>query len=64
MRDKVATIATLLMWAAIVAMLMLAIASSGCVTVRPEVPYPYSYHQDNKTCTYWIYHSHWGTPGN
>ena len=37
---------------------------TGCVTILPKAPYPYSYHQENKTCDYWIYHKHWQTRGN
>jgi uncharacterized lipoprotein YajG len=33
----------------------------GCAsnfTVFPETPYPYDYHEKNKTCTYWLYHGY------
>lgn len=37
--------------------------TTGCVGIVavPKAPYPYSYHQENKTCDYWIYHKHWNT---
>ena len=35
----------------------------GCsnIVILPKAPYPYSYHQDNKTCDYWIYHKYYST---
>ena len=37
--------------------------TTGCVGIVavPKAPYPYSYHQDNKTCDYWIYHKFYST---
>jgi len=32
---------------------------SSCVTIFPKAPYPYSYHEENKTCDYWRYHRHY-----
>lgn len=48
----------LLRW---LALMLVAAIPTGCVTLLPKAPHPYSYHQENKTCDYWIYHKYWNT---
>lgn len=43
--------------------IMMLLVLSGCsfynVTVLPKPPYPYSFHQENKTCDWYLYHLHY-----
>jgi hypothetical protein len=60
LRGKLLLVGWFLLFIAI--MLLIMYVTTGCVgLVAPKAPYPYSYHQENKTCDYWIYHKHWQT---
>ena len=57
----------LIVWLFFTAMLIFAMWHfTGCsnINIVPKSPYPYSYHQENKTCEYWLYHKHWQTKGD
>lgn len=44
-------------------LILVAMMLGGCAgnfVVFPRAPYPYDYHEKNKTCTYWLYHQHYG----
>ena len=41
------------------AFIMAVMLCASCVSIFPKAPYPYSYHQENKTCDYYLYHQHY-----
>ena len=61
LKEKIKILVTWLFFVAIVIFIMWYLTGCVGVIIVPESPYPYSYHQENKTCEYWQYHKHWQT---
>lgn len=45
----------------LVLIILIAAILGGCAgnfVIIPKTPYPYDFHENYKTCTYWLYHYH------